>query len=125
MMCMTDTLEKAKQDLAPQWVELSASVREQAVALASEGSPDDARQAFAKQALALCDHVDRIHTDLEDLLHALEEQGKSGKTGGPDEREIDMAAIEVQRETHEMRADPLDILKALLMWRDDPAERVK
>lgn len=122
---MTDALEKAKEDIGPQWVELSESVRRYAAASLENPGDEDAMKALAAEAMTLCDHVDRLHTELSDLLQALEDADAESNEGEPDEREIDMAAIETQRETHEMRADPLDILKALLMWRDDPAERVK
>ena len=37
----------------------------------------------------------------------------------------DRAAIELQREEHEFKADLKDILKAVFMWKDSPRERVR
>ncbi len=122
---MTEALNQAKQGVAPKWLELADSVRHHAKAAMDGNVTDESAKSFASEAVALCDHVDQLHGDLEKLRIALEGRDSSTKSRQPNEKEVDMAAIEVQRETHEMRADPLDILKALLMWRDDPAERVK
>lgn len=122
---MTTSLDKAKQEMAPQWVELTKSVRDHASACLDGSESNDATTALAEEALRLCDHVDRLHADLGELLTALDATGDSGPGRDPDAREIDMAAIETQRETHETSDSPRDILKALLMWRDDPAERVR
>ena len=39
--------------------------------------------------------------------------------------EIERETIQIQRESHELRNDFKDILKALFMWKDDPEERIK
>ncbi len=122
---MTNSLRKAKEELGPKWVELSESVRHYAAASLENPGDEQALKELAAEALTLCEHVDRLHSDLGDLLESLENAEGTSKGDGPDEREIDMAAVETQRETHEMSSNPIDVLKALLMWRDDPAERVK
>jgi hypothetical protein len=33
--------------------------------------------------------------------------------------------MRIQRENHVLRADFMDVLKALFMWRDDPRDRVE
>lgn len=38
---------------------------------------------------------------------------------------VDQAAIELQREEHEFKANFIDILKATFMWKDSPKERVR
>jgi hypothetical protein len=43
----------------------------------------------------------------------------------PEPGEIEKESIEIQRESHELRSDFKDIIKALFMWRDDPEERVR
>lgn len=125
---MTETVKQMKQDIAPQWTELLQRVREKANTCLKDQSDCSPPADLAREAIRLCSHVDRMHADLRELIDSLDAThadgtGASDKT--PDEHEIDMAAIEVQQETHEMSTDPRDILKALLMWRDDPAERVQ
>ena len=122
---MTDALEKAKEDIGPQWVELSESVRRYAAASLENPGDEDAMKALAAEAMTLCDHVDRLQSDLGDLVQALENADSGSNDAEPNEHEIDMAAVEEHQETHETPDQPLDILKALLMWRNDPAERVK
>ena len=122
---MNDTLEKTKEDIAPRWVELSQSVRRYAASSLEKPGDENAAKALASEALALCDHVDRLHDDLRGLLGALEAGDVAKKKSEPTEDEIDMAAVEEHHETHETPDEPLDILKALLMWRNDPADRVE
>lgn len=125
---MSKAIEQTKQDIAPQWTELLQRVREKAHTCLKEQSDCSLPADLAREAIQLCSHVDRLHADLRELIHSLDAghpDAQPAASQAPDDREIDMAAIEVQQETHEMRADPLDILKALLMWRDDPAERVR
>lgn len=122
---MIEILENAKQDIAPQWVKLSNNVREQVADCLDRKADEDSVIALARKVLTLCDHVDQLHRDLSGLLGALEGSATDSGKKEPDEREIDFAAVEEQRETHDTRSTPLDILKALLMWRDDPAERVR
>lgn len=122
---MTDPLEKTKEDIDPKWVELSQSVRRYAAASLENPGDEDALKAFAAEAMTLCDHVDRLQSDLGDLVQALENADSGSNDAEPNEHEIDMAAVEEHQETHETPDQPLDILKALLMWRNDPAERVK
>lgn len=121
---MNQTLEKLKQDAGPQWAELCNSVREHVAVCLDRHENEDAMKALAREVLTLCDQVDRLHGDLNDLLVVLENSDPGTGKAEPSEREIELATIEEQRETHDTSSKPLDILKALLMWRDDPAERV-
>ncbi|MDX1679544.1 MAG: hypothetical protein R3242_02330 [Akkermansiaceae bacterium] len=61
------------------------------------------------------------HREIRDMLneHDLE---NSSKLNDP---EVEVAAVEVGREEHEHKAEIKDILKAIFMWRDDPAERAQ
>ncbi len=43
----------------------------------------------------------------------------------PSTDEVERERIQIQRESHELRSDFKDVLKALFMWVDDPKERVK
>lgn len=104
---------------------LTDKVRGQADAvLGSEGriDPDELRD-FARNALALCEHAGRVHKEMTRMIDGFGDPQSIAEKDRS--HEIDLAAIETQRETHELKADPFDVLKALLMWRDDPADRLR
>lgn len=123
---MTSDLHKASsevsRDLSPAWLDLSSRVR----SLAAAASPADA--ALALEATRLCDHVERLHEDVELLLINLKTSG--GPLAGSIESRadepdiIDKANIEIQREMHQ-KGDLQGIIKALFMWKDDPVQRVR
>jgi len=124
---MIPTLDSLDMDSATDWMDLCGRVRQQADALLDGESPASgtALKAFAKDARALCEHVELVHDEMTRVIDALEESDSELPNPESFNHEIDLAAVEIQRETHELRADPFDILKALLMWRDDPAERLR
>ncbi|MGE9271235.1 MAG: hypothetical protein ACQKBU_10565 [Verrucomicrobiales bacterium] len=67
-----------------------------------------------------------VHQDLRKLLEPQEEDSPEDKVSEFDRtQEVTHAAIEIEREEHTLKADALDILKALFMWKDDPVERAK
>lgn len=84
-------------------------------------------QRLHADATKICDHVDRIHRDAKRMLIELDERLPEidSVPEGLDPEEVQREAIQIQRETHELRADFKDIIKALFMWRDDPEERVR
>jgi len=114
-------------DTRPGWLELCGRIRGQAGEMMNaETVPEGERvRTLARDVLELCAHVESMHKEMTSMLNALESASGVTADAKSKDHEIDIAAIEIQRETHELRADPLDILKALLMWRDDPAERLK
>lgn len=62
-----------------------------------------------------------VHSEVRSLLLS----GVENRTVvTADEKDMETAAIEVAREEHEMKADVKDIIKALFMWKDDPADRI-
>ena len=82
--------------------------------------------ALADEAGLLCNHVDRLHADVKMLIERLDDEVAKSAAEAPGEAlEIDKASIQIQREAHEIRADVLDVIKALFMWRDDPADRLR
>jgi len=89
------------------------------------GEEGDAPKTLARESLEICERLERMHLEMARMVDSLEDKGDQSTQELPQDQQIDLAAVETQRETHEMRADPLDILKALLMWRDDPAERLR
>ncbi|RYD34892.1 MAG: hypothetical protein EOP87_08345 [Verrucomicrobiaceae bacterium] len=123
---MTVNLHEASsevtRDLSPEWLDLSSRVRRLAVASSSSDG------ALAQEALKLCEHVERLHADVEHLLVRLRaEDGPlvgsiDARAGEPDI--IDKANIEIQREMHQ-KSDLQHIIKALFMWKDDPVQRVR
>ncbi|MFT4177545.1 MAG: hypothetical protein QM627_12945 [Luteolibacter sp.] len=124
------------QDLASEWIELCTRVRQAALELSTKAQ----NTAFADEANALAldigqltQHVERLHADIQGLLHEMEEQMELPEHPDPtvnrrpvaEGPEIDEENIQIRREQHEMRADFRDVLKALFMWKDDPVERTK
>lgn len=125
-MTTPDLLEASNEvsrDLSPKWLELSAHVRR----LAGEHASGPAT-ALANEARLLCDHVERLHFDVEQLLVSLESE--SGPLAGTLEARdhessaIDLANLRIQEEMHE-KSDIKKVIKALFMWKDDPVERVR
>ena len=132
---MTDNLKQSfvevDKDLAHFWIDLSANVRD----LASELKLKAAGTALAGDAdhlsnetSRLCEHVERLHADVIDLLENIEARVPTKETANPSDvacDDVERERILIQREHHELRSDFKDILKALFMWRDDPVERVR
>lgn len=109
-------------DLSSDWQTLSADVRSRVASL--QVSTSEAELAPLKRDVAkLCDHLERLHRDAAELLASLEETPAEADVAST--TEFDRAAIRIQRESHEGRADLKDIIKALFMWQDHPAERVR
>jgi hypothetical protein len=123
-------IEEIDKDLSPSWIELSDRVRNLSAALklkaAGTALAADADH-LAQETVRLCGHVERLHADVIDLVGKLETQIPISE---PDVRsslksgESELEWMRIQRENHELRADFMDVLKALFMWRDDPKDRV-
>jgi hypothetical protein len=115
------------RELSPQWLELSSRVRRLAIEAQSTGSSGS---ALAAEALRLCDHVERLHSDVEQLLvtlraddDALGHAPLETLPPAPPE-DIDQANIQIQDEMHQ-KSDLSHVIKALFMWKDDPIQRVR
>lgn len=63
-----------------------------------------------------------VHQEIRALLGADDSQNGSE---APDDGGIAEAAVQISREEHTLKPEVKDVLKALFMWRDDPAERAK
>jgi hypothetical protein len=63
-----------------------------------------------------------VHQEIRDLL---EDGSSASETENEmDQRELAHAAVQIKREEHTLKADAMDVLKALFMWRDSPEEKV-
>ncbi|MES2438312.1 MAG: hypothetical protein V4584_04575 [Verrucomicrobiota bacterium] len=127
---METHLEKVERDHSAEWIELSSRVRTLAKCLngKAHGTPLEADTAeLVSETTRLCDHLERIHRDVGNLLIELDEKMPELDSLPPnvDPDEVQREAIQIHRETHELRSDFKDIIKALFMWQDDPAERVR
>ncbi len=118
------TSSEVRRDLSPEWLELSSQVRKLAAEAGSAGTP------LAQSAVRLCGHVERLHSDVEQLLAKLN-ASPALNAGTPLETlppappaKIDEANLQIQREMHQ-KSDLQHIIKALFMWKDDPVERVR
>lgn len=127
---LDETVSDLDRDLSTEWIELSQNVRHLANQLETKATgtalATDASQLSAETA-RLCDHLERIHRDVEALLVELDEKLPVLDSLPPnvDPDEVQREAIQIHRETHELRADFKDIIKALFMWQDNPVSRVK
>jgi len=123
------SIKEIDKDLAHSWIELSDRVRDLSAALklkaAGTALAADADH-LAQEADRLCGHVERIHADVNDLVGKLEMQAPLPEPDvqAPQKSEVtDLDWVRIQRENHELRTDFKDVLKALFLWRDDPADR--
>jgi hypothetical protein len=116
-------------EFSGEWIDLSARVRHLAedlkcktagTHLAAESS------ALVEDATKLCAHVERLHQEAAALVAEAEarELERAKADHPPAAEEIQLEAVKIHRELHEMRPDFKDIIKALFMWQDDPAERL-
>ncbi|MDB6079363.1 MAG: hypothetical protein JWO82_3110 [Akkermansiaceae bacterium] len=55
---------------------------------------------------------------------AYEAGSQAKKPEFTDEHEV-AAAIDIERDAHTLKPEFKDVLKALFMWKDDPAKRVR
>jgi hypothetical protein len=124
---LQDASSEVSRDLSGEWLELSSRVRR----LAIEAQANGANPEFAGEAQRLCDHVERLHADVEQLLTSYRSMEAAALHDGPLEtlptpppQEIEKANLEIQREMHS-KSDLQHIIKALFMWKDDPIERVR
>jgi hypothetical protein len=121
------TTVQASNDLSPEWLALIGRIRSHALR-ALDDSHDNARE-LAREALQLCQHVERLHRDVESLLGNLTTtaflaQGDSSPSDAPRPTEEDKVAMEIRREIHQDQVTVRDVIKALFLWQDSPADRL-
>lgn len=112
------------------WQQLAINVETQARALRdlAEGSPLAAQAAdLARDAGRLASQIERLAAAAPAFLTHLgqPEPPEPPATDPKLEAEIHREMLQIQRETHDGNVELMDIVKALFMWRDDPAERVR
>lgn len=129
-------LKEVGKDLETRWIELSKEVRRLSADLRQK-SADSSLFADVDQLSGrterLCDHVERIHADVIDLLENLDARldlthentapVKDGFTPDTSTNEVEREKIQIQREQH-AQSNIKDVIKALFMYVDDPKERV-
>jgi len=118
------------------WQQLAIDVETRARALRdlAEGTPLAAPAAdLARDAGHLASQIERLAAAAPAFLTHLgrpesPEPPKSSESPATDpklEAEIHREMLQIQREIHDGNVELVDIVKALFMWRDDPAERVR
>lgn len=115
------------QELSSQWLVLSDQVRQQALSLKSRTvgtALSGEASALAQDSEKLCEHFERLHGDLDKLLKLLsDEETELGQSqSAPAATESARQAIQAQDKDHQISDDLKDVIKALFMWRDDPAK---
>lgn len=135
-----DNIEKNFQevgkDLETRWIELSKEVRELSSILRKKSAESSLFADVDKltgKTERLCDHVERIHADVIDLLENLDTRldlthpestpVDDGYSPDTSTTEIEREKIQIQREQH-TQTNVKDVIKALFMYVDDPEERV-
>lgn len=111
------------------WLDFTTRVRTRVEALrwkATGTSIEQEVEILAKDARKLCDHVELLHRETHRWLS---ETGRppsesEGATADLNSLDIQRAAVSIQREQHEQSRNPMDFIKALLMWVETPEEHV-
>ncbi len=130
------SVDELDKDLSHSWIELSDKVRDLArdLKLKTAGSEYSSEaEHLAQETSRLCDHVEKLHADVIDLVENIEERvplpeldDSAELNPGPKNPDtVEKEKIKIQRESHELRNNFKDVLKALFMWVDDPKERVR
>lgn len=130
---LQDSFKEIDRDLDRSWIDLSTRVRDLAAGVklkAAGGNLSSDADHLSQEVSLLCDHVERLHADVIDLLANLEShlplpEPDAGQPGSVDCHDVAKEAVQIQREHHELRKDFRDVIKALFMWRDDPVERLR
>lgn len=136
---MTDNLktsvEELDRDLSNSWIELGDKIRDLSADLKIKTAGTkfaSETDHLAQEISRLCKHVEKIHADVIDLVENIETRlplpesdGSSRPGSETEDDEVEKEKIQIQRESHELRNDFKDVLKALFMWVDDPKERVR
>lgn len=131
---LKNNLAEVDKDLSHSWIDLSEKVRILAADLKLKtASSDFAAEAdhLSQQTSRLCDHVEKLHADVIDLIENIEthlplpESDAEKHPAISNLNALDLEKIQIQRENHELRNDFIDVLKALFMWVDDPKERLR
>ena len=125
-----NVISDVNHELSSEWIVLSNRVRSrlQEVHAMASGTPVEAELALlAADTSKICDHIERIHSNVGQLLSELDEKPSEPEPATPtvEPTEVQLGAIQIQRETHELDQDFKGIIKALFMWKDDPAEKAK
>ncbi|MBC7980269.1 MAG: hypothetical protein H7Y36_06875 [Armatimonadetes bacterium] len=134
---LQNSFEEIEKDLASSWLDLSSKVRDLAADLklkAAGTSIANEASHLSQQASRLCDHVERLHTDVIDLLENVETRFPQFAVISPstiiqsdrlESDEVENEKLQIQRENHQVSTNFKDVIKALFLWKDDPAERVR
>lgn len=121
-----DAFTDVDRELSPQWFHVTQAVKSMAADLAADaiGSLLEARaQQLADETAKLCEHVDRVHHNVQNLLNqsGSDIRFADNKTTEKDDVVLE-EILETQKEMHRESSVP-QIIKALFMWKDDPTER--
>jgi len=116
-------------ELASQWLKLSAEVRQRVERLKvlSAGTNIESQALNLHQdTLLLCDHFDKLHSNVQDLLALLDQERLPKEVPSlatqVTSSESFEQSIKLQEREHEQSDSLKDVIKALFMWRDNPPE---
>jgi hypothetical protein len=116
-------------ELASQWLKLSAEVRQGVKHLKLHSSGTNLESPTLKlhqDTLLLCDHFDKLHNDVQAFLAVLDQENLSTDISSlvPSKMNSESSeqSIKVQEKEHEQSDSLKDVIKALFMWRDNDTE---
>ena len=121
---------KSPVDPPSSWLELMERMRRRLEGLRRNavGTPlEEETVLLARDAKKLCAHVEQLHREAHRWLSqtsSLTDDNGDSSSDIP-AVEVERAAVSIHREQHEQSANPLQVIKALLMWVDTPEERVR
>ncbi|MEP2775295.1 MAG: hypothetical protein ABJQ29_06095 [Luteolibacter sp.] len=128
---MNDNIEQnfkeIGKDLETRWIELSKEIRDLSAELKQKAADSPLCADVDRLSIktdSLCDHVERIHADVIDLLENLDTRlDLTPEHASQTDKELEKEKIQIQREQH-TQSNIKDVIKALFMYVDDPKERV-
>jgi hypothetical protein len=111
------------------WLDFTTRMRNRFEALhrKTAGTPlEQEVDILARDARKLFDHVELLHRETHRWLSETRQSAAEGEVASKDlnDPEIQRAAVSIQREQHEQSGDPMEFIKALLMWVETPEEHV-
>ena len=121
---------ETKLDLPLGWIDLSNRVRRRINGLQNSPSGLSVQNELnflADDVDEICARFEALYAGAQRLVEQHHATAVVRQGASPDSADMkeQRAAIEIQQEEHEKSGGPLDVIKALLMWRDTPDERVQ
>lgn len=118
------------QELGLEWSDLTNRVRARlsdSEATLRHQPESHGFHLLAVDVRSLCDRFDRLHLEVHRLLSDYQGATSHGPETTPpiDPASLEQASVAIQREQHTQSSGPMEVLKALFLWRENPEERAR